>query len=129
MVVLKDVNARVHFPSHLFPANISLPLNTILSVQEKGFCPLMPLLSWAAMGPREARQIGNAIRSPSKGGTLAATDKRGRSPATPGEEGGRNHKHPFSFLHQEAAGGGRAGCDTMAPTLYLRLCHANNSEQ
>lgn len=64
---------------------------------------------------RDARQIGNAIRSHSKKGTLAATDKRGHSPATPGEEGGRNHKHPFPFLHWEGEVGGWA--DTMAPTL------------
>lgn len=44
-------------------------------------------------------------------------DKRVHSPATPGEEGGRNHKHSFPFLRQEAEGGGPAGRDTMAPSL------------
>lgn len=80
----------------------------------------MSLPAWAAMGQREARQIGNAIRSHSKEGTLAATDKGGHSPATPGEEGGRNHKHPVPFLHQEGVGGGRGGSDTMASTLCQR---------
>lgn len=77
----------------------------------------MSLPAWTAMGLREARQIGNAIKSHSKGGTLAATDKRGHSPATPGEEGGRNHMVPVPFLNQEGEGAGPAGCDTMAPTL------------
>lgn len=36
---------------------------------------------------------------------------------TPGEEGGRNHKHPFPFLQQEEQGGGRPGCDIMAPAV------------
>lgn len=71
-VALKDfhrkrmVSAGVHFPSQLFPALTSLPLNTIVSVEEKGFCPLMSFPAWAAMGLSEARQIGNAIRSHSK---------------------------------------------------------------
>lgn len=62
---------------------------------------MMSLPVWAAMGLREARKIGNAIRSHSKEGTLAVTDKRGQSHVTPGEEGRRDHKHPFPFLHQE----------------------------
>lgn len=55
--------------------------NRVVAAQEKG----------GHETAREARPIGNAIRSHSKEGTLAATDKRGHSPATPGEEGGRNH--------------------------------------
>lgn len=66
----------------------------------------MFLPAWAGMGLRKARQIGNAIKSYSKEGTLPATDKRGHSPVTPGEEGGRNYKPPVPFLHQEGDGCG-----------------------
>lgn len=76
----------------------------------------MFLPAWAAMGLRETKQRGNAIRSHGEGGTLAAADKRGYSPATPGEEGGRNHEHKVPFLHQEEEeeGGGCTDSDTMA---------------
>lgn len=77
----------------------------------------MSLPSCAAVGLREAWQIGNAIRSHSKRGTLTATDKRGHSFATPGKEGGRNHKHSFPFLHQQGEGGGCTDRDTIAPTV------------
>ncbi len=108
MAALKDVNA-VHFPSQLFPVLTSVLLNNIESAHEKGFYPLMSLPACAAMGLRVVWQIGNAIRGHIKGGTLAATDKRGHSSATPGEEGGRNHKHSFPFLHEEGEGGGWQG--------------------
>lgn len=118
----KDIRAGVPFPSQLFPVLATLPLNTIVSAQEKTFLPLMTLPAWAAMGLGEARQKGNAIRIHSKEGTLAVTDKRGHSPATPGEEGGRNHKHPFPFLHQEGRVVAGHAASSMAPSLGGDLC-------
>lgn len=45
-----------------------------------------------------AQQTGNAIRSHIKKGDISMHRQKSHSPEAPGEEGGRNHNHPYNFL-------------------------------